>query len=59
MDIETQLGVIIIYVITSALIFYALGYSTGKRDGAKLGRSVGIRIGERRSIERRDRVQNG
>jgi len=59
MDIETQLGVALIYVIISGLIFYSLGYSTGKRDGAKLGRSVGIRIGERRSIERRDRIQNG
>lgn len=59
MDIETQLGVALIYVIISGLIFYCLGYSTGKRDGAKLGRSVGIRIGERRSIERRDRIQNG
>ena len=59
MDIETQLGVVIIYVITSGLIFYSLGYGAGKRDGAKLGRSVGIRIGERRSIERRDKVQNG
>jgi hypothetical protein len=59
MDIETQLGVVIIFILLSGIIFYSLGYSTGKKDGAKLGRSVGIRIGERRSIERRDSVQNG
>jgi hypothetical protein len=59
MGIETQIGWMIISILTTAITFYGLGHTTGKRDGAKLGRSVGIRIGERREIERRDRVQNG
>ena len=51
MDIETQLGWAIILILGMAVIFYTLGYSTGKRDGHKAGRAVGIRIGERRARE--------
>lgn len=48
----TQMGYVIIYVLGSGIVFYSLGYKAGKRDGHKQGRSVGIRIGERRAIER-------
>jgi hypothetical protein len=51
MDLETQLGWAIILVLGMAVMFYTLGYSTGKRDGHKSGRAVGIRIGERRARE--------
>jgi hypothetical protein len=51
MDIGTQFGWAMIYILASCTIFYTLGYRTGKRDGHKLGRSVGIRIGERRARE--------
>jgi len=51
MNLETQLGWAIILVLGMAVIFYTLGYSTGKRDGHKAGRAVGIRIGERRARE--------
>ena len=51
MGLETQLGWAIILILGMAVVFYSLGYSTGKRDGHKLGRSVGIRIGERRARE--------
>ena len=51
MDLETQFVWAILLILGMALVFYSLGYSTGKRDGHKLGRSVGIRIGERRARE--------
>lgn len=51
MNLETQLGWAIILVLGMAVVFYTLGYSTGKRDGHKAGRAVGIRIGERRARE--------
>jgi hypothetical protein len=51
MDLETQLGWAIILILGMAVVFYTLGYSTGKRDGHKAGRAVGIRIGERRARE--------
>ena len=51
MDLETQLGWAIILILAMAVVFYTLGYSTGKRDGHKAGRAVGIRIGERRARE--------
>jgi hypothetical protein len=49
---EQMIGFYMISFLTTAGLFYTLGYSTGKRDGHKLGRSVGIRIGERRATER-------
>jgi hypothetical protein len=51
MDLETQFVWSILLILGMAVVFYSLGYSTGKRDGHKLGRSVGIRIGERRARE--------
>jgi hypothetical protein len=51
MDLETQLGWALIILLGMAVVFYTLGYSTGKRDGHKAGRAVGIRIGERRARE--------
>jgi hypothetical protein len=51
MNLETQLGWAIILILGMAVVFYTLGYSTGKRDGHKAGRAVGIRIGERRARE--------
>ena len=51
MGIKDQFGWLLIYLMASTIIFYTLGYKAGKRDGAKLGRSVGIRIGERRARE--------
>jgi hypothetical protein len=51
MELNTQIGWMIIFILGSGIVFYSLGYSTGKRDGHKLGRSVGIRIGERRARE--------
>jgi hypothetical protein len=52
MGSKDQFGWLLIYLIASTIIFYTLGYIAGKRDGHKQGRSVGIRIGERRAIER-------
>jgi hypothetical protein len=51
MGLETQFVWAILLILGMAVVFYSLGYSTGKRDGHKLGRSVGIRIGERRARE--------
>jgi hypothetical protein len=51
MDIEMMFGWGMIYTLGMALVFYTLGYSTGKKDGHKAGRAVGIRIGERRARE--------
>jgi hypothetical protein len=51
MGLETQFVWAIFLILGMAVVFYSLGYSTGKRDGHKLGRSVGIRIGERRARE--------
>jgi hypothetical protein len=48
---EQMIGYYMISFLTTAMIFYTLGYSTGKRDGHKAGRAVGIRIGERRARE--------
>ena len=48
---EQMIGYYMISFLATAMIFYTLGYSTGKRDGHALGRSVGIRIGERRARE--------
>ena len=42
---------IMLIIISSGIVFYSLGYNAGKRDGHALGRSVGIRIGERRARE--------
>jgi hypothetical protein len=52
MGIKEQFGWLLVYLSASTAIFYTLGYNAGKRHGHKLGRSVGIRIGERRAIER-------
>jgi len=51
MGIETQIGWAIIYVLGSALLFYSLGYNTGKKDGYLKGRSAGMRIGADRRIK--------
>jgi hypothetical protein len=59
MDAKTQIGIVIISIISMGIFFYCLGYAAGKTHGHRLGRSVGIRIGERRSQERRIRANNG
>jgi hypothetical protein len=50
MDIEQQIGFAMIFVISSAALFYSLGYNTGKKDGYLKGRIAGIHIGK--EIER-------
>jgi hypothetical protein len=52
MDLETQIGWVIIYILTSGMIFYSLGFRSGKAEGYLKGRAAGMRIG-------RDRVNNG
>jgi hypothetical protein len=50
MGMETQLGWILINIIVSGIIFYSLGYSTGRKDGYIKGRSAGMRIGADRRV---------
>jgi len=50
MSMETQLGWILINIIASGIIFYSLGYSTGRKDGYIKGRSAGMRIGADRRV---------
>ena len=49
---EQTIGYGMVAFLGIAVIFYSLGYGAGKRNGHRAGRSVGIRIGERRAIER-------
>jgi hypothetical protein len=53
MDVETQFMWMMLIILGMGIVFYSLGYSTGKKDGYKHGRSMGIRIGERRALDRR------
>ena len=52
MDLEMQIGWAIVVILAQGMIFYSLGYKSGKSEGYLKGRSVGMRIG-------RDRVNNG
>jgi hypothetical protein len=52
MELETQIVWTIIYTITSCTIFYTLGHAQGKKDGYWRGRSVGMRIGAEREVNR-------
>lgn len=50
MELEQMIGFGMVYVISSAALFYTLGYNTGKKDGYLKGRIAGIHIGK--EIER-------
>jgi hypothetical protein len=50
MSMETQLGLLLLYIITSGIIFYSIGYSSGRKDGYIKGRSAGMRIGADRRV---------
>jgi hypothetical protein len=50
MGMETQLGLLMIYIIITGSIFYSLGYSSGRKDGYIKGRSAGMRIGADRRV---------
>ena len=52
MELETQIVWTIIYTITSCTIFYTLGHAQGKKDGYWRGRSVVMRIGSEREVNR-------
>jgi len=50
MDFETQLGWLIVFTLFSGIVFYSLGYSSGKKYGYLKGRSAGMRIGTDRRV---------
>ena len=52
MDLETQILWVIIYTVASATVFYTMGHNQGKKDGYWRGRSVGMRIGSEREVNR-------
>jgi hypothetical protein len=52
MDTGTQIMWVILYTFTSCTIFYSLGHAQGKKDGYWRGRSVGMRIGAEREVNR-------
>ncbi len=52
MELEQMIGFGMVYVISSAALFYTLGYNTGKKDGYLKGRISGIHIGKQIERER-------
>jgi hypothetical protein len=52
MDIEQMIGFGMIYLFSSAALFYTLGYNSGKKDGYLKGRIAGIHIGKQIERER-------
>ena len=52
MELDAQIIWIVIYTVSSCTIFYTLGHAQGKKDGYWRGRSVGMRIGSEREVNR-------
>jgi hypothetical protein len=50
MDLQTQFGWMILVILGMGIVFYSIGYSTGRKDGYLKGRSAGMRIGADRRV---------
>ena len=50
MGMETTFGWMILIILGMAVLFYSIGYSTGRKDGYLRGRSAGMRIGADRRV---------
>ena len=50
MEMETTFGWMILIILGMAVLFYSIGYSTGRKDGYLRGRSAGMRIGADRRV---------
>lgn len=49
---EQTIGYMMVVILFTAIIFYALGVQAGRKDGYYRGRAVGMRIARERQVSK-------
>ncbi len=49
---EQAVGYLMVVILGTALVFYALGLQAGRKDGYYRGRAAGMRIGQDRRVSK-------
>jgi hypothetical protein len=49
---EQAIGYMMVVILFTAIVFYALGVQAGRKDGYYRGRAAGMRIGQDRRVSK-------